>query len=242
MADPKIIMPDYGYHNKDLDSARERLDKSKSHQDLSTIIICPTRGMIPARVVQSWQGLIKPMNQKIVGPMFAIGMEVGRAYDSMIESILAHPDLSQYKFILTIEEDNCPPPDGLVKLYENMDKFDVIGGLYWTKGPAGQPMIYGSPDVHPRNFIPQLPVVNAVQPCNGLGMGFTLFKLDMFKKLPKPWFKTCAEVVEGKGVSVFTQDLYFFDKAIGYKFASDNRVKVGHFDYSGVFGQPEMMW
>jgi hypothetical protein len=244
MAGPKIIVPDYGYHNKDLDASAKRLEKSQSHQDLSTIIISPTRGMIPARVVQSWQGLIKPMNQKIVGPMFAIGMEVGRAYDAMIESILANPDLAQFKFLLTIEEDNCPPPDGLIKLYEGMDDFDVIGGLYWTKGPGGQPMIYGDPKVMPRNFIPQIPIQGTIQPANGLGMGFTLFKLDMFKKLPKPWFKTCAEIVPGKGVSVYTQDLYFFENAskAGFKFASDNRILVGHYDHAGSFGQPEMMW
>ena len=81
-------MPEVGVHNKDLDVSVDRLEKSKSYRDLSTIIICPTRGQIPARVVQSWMGLMRPMNQKVIGPIFAIGMEVGAAYNSLIENTL----------------------------------------------------------------------------------------------------------------------------------------------------------
>lgn len=236
---PAIIMPDVGYHNEHMDQAVNRLEKSKTYRDLSTIIICPTRGMVHARIIGSWMGLIKPMNQKVIGPMFAIGLEVGEAYNVMITNILANPELSQWKYILTLEEDNAPPPDGLMKLYEDMDDFDVVGGLYWTKGEGGQPMIYGDPSVFPKNYIPRKPVQDAVQAANGLGMGFTLFKLDMFRKMPAPWFKTLQDFVPGQGTKVMTQDLYFFDNAArhGYRFASDNRVKVGHFD-----AQNNMMW
>ena len=228
---PQIVVPDVGRHNSDLKSATERLSQSKSYRDLSTIIICPTRGVIPAKVVQSWMGLMRPMNQKVIGPLFAIGQEVGLAYNNMIEMILASPDLSTWKYILTIEEDNMPPADGLLKLYESMDKFDVVQGLYWTKGDGGQPMIYGNPAVMPKNFIPQIPLTGQVQECNGLGMGFNLFKIEMFKKIPKPWFKTVQEVTPS-GARAYTQDLFFFENAAkyGYRFACDNRVLVGHYD------------
>jgi len=179
-------------------------------------------------------GLMRPMNQKVIGPIFAIGMEVGQAYNTLIEQILANPELSTYKYILTIEEDNMPPGDGLLKLYESMDKYDVVQGLYWTKGEGGQPMIYGNPNVIPKNFIPQIPIPETVQPANGLGMGFNLFKLDIFKnpKLQKPWFKTVQEITPG-GARAYTQDLYFYENASkeGYIFACDTRVKVGHYSY-----------
>jgi hypothetical protein len=240
MGEAKIYMPDTGYHNRDLDVSADRLEQSKSYKDLSTIIICPTRGQIPARVVQSWMGLMRPMNQKVIGPLFASGMEVGKAYNSMIEMILANPTLRDWKYILTIEEDNAPPADGLLKLYESIDKYDVVQGLYWTKGEGGQPMIYGNPGVFPKNFIPQKPVAETVMECNGLGMGFNLFKLDIFKnpELPKPWFKTVQEV-SGGGARAYTQDLYFFENAAkyGYKFACDTRVKVGHYDFNS-----DIMW
>lgn len=232
---PQILMPNYGgRHNQNLQASAERLTQAQSYKDLSTIIICPTRGQITAKVVQSWMGLMRPMNQKCIGPLFAIGMEVGDAYNIMIESILTNPELSQWKYMLTIEEDNLPPPDGLLKLYENMDKFDVIGGLYWTKGEGGQPMIYGDPMTQPVNFIPQIPVAETIQPANGLGMGFNLFKIDIFKdaRIPRPWFKTVQEYIPGQGARAYTQDLYFYENAgkLGYKFACDTRVKVGHYD------------
>jgi hypothetical protein len=174
------------------------------------------------------------MNQKVLGPLFAVGMEVGEAYNSVIEMILANPELSTWKYILTLEDDNMPPPDGLLKLYEHIDEYDVIGGLYWTKGEGGQPMIYGDPKSPTLNFIPQIPISEGIQPANGLGMGFNLFKLDIFKdeRIPKPWFKTLQEFIPGQGGRAYTQDLYFYERAgkVGYKFACDTRVKVGHYD------------
>lgn len=226
-----LVESTQGYHNLDLPAAQDRLIRGHTYRDLSTICIVPTRGSIHARVVQSWLGLITPMNQKFVR-IFVWGMEVGDAYNSAVENILNHPELSNWKYILTLEEDNMPPPDGLMKLYESIEKFDVVGGLYWTKGEGGQPMVYGDPDVYPRNYIPQIPRTGEVQACNGLGMGFNLFRLNIFKEMEKPWFKTIQEYAPGEGTKMMTQDLYFFDRAAktGHTFASDNRVLVGHYD------------
>ncbi len=233
MAQPQIVFENYeGRHNIDLDGAAARLAKSKTYQDLSTVCIVPTRGVIAAKVVQNWWSLMAPMNQKFIR-VFMIGMEVGEAYCAAIDQILANPELRKWKYILTLEEDNMPPPDGLLKLYENMDKYDVIGGLYWTKGDQGQPMIYGDPNSIPLNFIPQVPQPETVQHCNGLGMGFNLFKMDLFRdpRIPRPWFKTLQEYTPGGGGRGYTQDLYFYENIhkLGYKVACDTRVKVGHY-------------
>jgi hypothetical protein len=233
---PQILVPDsVGIHNASDYVAR--LEKEKSYRDLSTIIICPTRGVIPARIVQSWQGLARPMNQKVIGPIFMEGMEVGEAYNQAIKMILENEDLKTYKFILTIEEDNAPPADGLLKLYESIDDYDAVGGLYWTKGENGQPMCYGNPDEVPLNFVPQIPQPETITPCNGLGQGFTLFRTKMFQDERfeyGKWFVTVQEA--GKA---YTQDLWFFQKAreLGYKFACDSRVKVGHYDHAN-----QLMW
>ncbi len=239
---PQIIIDNLniqGFHNTDLDKSRNRLSQAKSYKDLSTICMIPVigkpeaRGTIHFKVVQSWMNLFTSMNQKFIR-IFLYGMEVGIAYSTAIEMILNNPELSKWKYILTLEEDNIPPPDGLIKLYENMDKVDVVGGLYWTKGEGGQPMAYGDPTVMPLNFVPQVPLIDQLQICNGLGMGFTLFKLDIFKdpKLPKPFFKTLQEYIPYQGSRGFTQDLYFFNNihSLGYKVACDTRVKVGHYD------------
>lgn len=221
-----------GFHNSDLERSCTRLLQGKTYQNLSTVWVTPIRDkMVPAKVVfESWLNLMMPMNQ----PVFrlpVIGMEVGDAYNWAVETILAHPQLSKFKYMLTMEHDNMPPPDGLLKLYESIGDYDAVGGLYWTKGDLGQPMIYGNPGEMPKNFVPQVPIPGALQPCNGLGMGFTLFKISMFSKVPKPWFKTLQRFENGNQ-SAATQDLYFFSNAAreGFRFASDNRVRVGHLD------------
>lgn len=235
---PQILFPDLsGFHNNNDKHTRERISQSKSYQDLSTICIAPCVGAIPPKVVQSWRGMMTPMNQKFTILMVE-NMEVGEAYSSTIEMILQHPELSKWKYILTLETDNCPPPDGLLKLYENMDKYDAIGGIYFTKGHLGQPMCYGNMNEFPINFIPFMPLVDSIQPCRGLGMGFTLFSMKMFKdkNLQRPLFKTIQEYNQGNS-RAYTQDLSFFENAgkLGYKFACDSRVKVGHYDHSSDF-------
>lgn len=238
MKKSKIIslnQSDVGRHNLNLDKSIARLKTGSSYKDLSTICVIPTRGLIPAKVCTALWNLITPMNGKFF--KFTVeGEEVGKAYNDAVEMIISHEELKNWKYLLTVEEDNLPPPDGLLNLYENMDKFDAIGGLYWTKGPGGQPMIYGNPYEMPKNFKPQVPAPEMIQPCNGLGMGFTLFKISMFKELKQKgittFFKTVQEFQHGVGAKVMTQDLFFFEQAgkLGYKFASDNRVKVGHLD------------
>lgn len=222
---PQIITPELGKHNRHF--------KGSSYKDQSTIIICPTRGMLSSRVVSSWMGLVKPMNQWVLGPIFFKGFEVGDAYEAALNWILSSPDFKKVKYLLTVEEDNIIPWDALLRLLEAIDGYDAVGGLYFTKGIEGQPMCYGPTEIVPRSMVPFLPAPDTLQPCNGLGMGCTLFRLKMFRdgKIEKPFFKSQQEVTP-TGFKMFSQDLYFFNnaKSAGYRFACDARVKVGHLD------------
>jgi len=172
-----------------------------------------------------------------------MGMEVGQAFSSCIESILAHPDLSKYKYVLTLEHDNTPPPDGIVKILQCIDahpEYAAIGGLYYTKGAGGCAQIWGDPKDPVTNFRPQVPN-GVLMESVGTGMGFTVFRLDMFKdeRLRRPWFVTQTE----NGVA--TQDLYFWSDARkhGYRCAIDCTIKVGHYDLDGaVGGIPDFTW
>jgi len=233
MTEPQIIIGgELGFHNRDLKASRKRLKEGKQYRDLSTVCVVPTRGMIPARVVENWMGLMTPMNNAFIR-LFVAGMEVGEAYNAAVEMVLAHEQLKEFKYLLTLEEDNMPPPDGLLKLYESIDEYAAVGGLYWTKGESGQPMIYGDPK-GVLNFQPQQVKMEQLQECNGLGMGFTLFRMDLFREMEKPWFKTVQEWDPGKGIAVGTQDLYFFGnlRRAGHRVACDTRIKVGHLDVS----------
>lgn len=240
MSKPALIAQDFGgQHNKNIEQTFSRLMKGGSWKKQRVIVIIPAGDSIPAKVALSHWNLIFPPNN----PSFRIlaqGLEVGEAYSQAIQSIIDHPELSQWEYILTIEHDNAPPPDGLLKLLEEMDKhkeFACIGGLYYTKGEGGVPQIWGDPKDMPLNFRPQLPDINGgLVECNGTGMGFNLWRISMFKdkKLRRPWFVTQASK-DGVG----TQDLYFWGDARkhGYRCAIDCSVRVGHYD-----SQNDMMW
>ncbi len=231
--EPRILGESHiGFHNTNLEKSIERVEKSKMYKDLSTIIVCPTRGMFPTRIVQSWMKLLKPMNQSVAGPIFAEGMDVDNAYNTLFRYILDNDYLKKFKYVLTIEEDNAPPPEGLLKLYESTDEYDVIGGLYWHKSKDGFPMLFGDPNGDKLDTKPLVPKYGEIQQANALGMGFNLFKLDMFRVIPEPWFKTLATSNPEDGDNIMTQDFYFYRKAaeLGYKFACDNRVLVGHYN------------
>ena len=155
-----------------------------------------------------------------------------------------NPELSKWKYIMTIEDDNLVPGDAHIRLLESIEAggFDAVGGMYFTKGELNMPMAYGDPDVYkstgvldfkPRDVVSFLNNRGGnIVPVNGLAMGCTLYRLDMFKEIKGPWFVTVADIIPDKGAACMTQDLYFCEKAVraGKTFAADCRVRVGHLD------------
>ena len=230
---PALIGADWsGRHNSQIEQSSERILRGGSWKKQRVVVVLPAAATIPAKVALSHWNLIFPPNQGVVR-ILAQGMEVGDAYSTAIEQILAHPDLSQWEYLLTIEHDNCPPADGVLKLIAKMEEhpeYACIGGLYWTKGEGGVPQIWGDPHDPVLNFRPQPPdPKGGLVECCGTGMGFNLFRISMFRdpKLRKPWFKTAAGK-EGVG----TQDLHFWGDARkqGYRCAIDCGTLVGHYD------------
>lgn len=233
---PQILLSELktaGIHNGDVGKTRSRLEKSAHWKHQRIIVLLPTAETIAAKVALShWSLLFPPNNQ--VARILAVGLEVGAAYSTAIEQILLHPELSQWEYILTIETDNMPPQDGVLRLLEQMEshpEYTCIGGLYYTKGEGGQAQIWGDPKDPVLNFRPQLPDPNGgLVECCGTGMGFNLWRMKMFKnkKLRRPWFVTQRH----NGIA--TQDLYAWSdfRKYGYRCAIDCSVRVGHYDLS----------
>lgn len=230
----QLIVQDFGgAHNLDLQKTSARLIQGGSWKKQRIVVIIPSAALIPAKVALTHWNLAFPPNNGVMR-ILALGDEVGVAYSQAIEQILEHPELSQWEYILTLEHDNTPPFDGVLKLLEQMEKhpeYSCIGGLYFTKGEGGVAQIWGDPKDPVLNFRPQPPDPNGgLVECCGTGMGFNLFRMSMFKdeKLRKPWFHTQTK----DGVS--TQDLYFWNDARkhGYRCAIDCSVKVGHYDFA----------
>ncbi len=233
---PQLVIQDLhaiGRHNGDLGKTSARLKKAAAWKKQRIVMVIPTAETIPVKVYLSHCNLIFPPNNAVVR-MPAIGMEVGAAYSLAVEQILAHPELSQWEYLLTVEHDNMPPADGVLRLVEQMDahpEFDCIGGLYFTKGEGGCAQIWGDVNDPVLNFRPQPPDPGGgLIECCGTGMGFNLWRIKMFKdkKLRRPWFVT------KKDDGIATQDLYAWTdlRKYGYRCAVDCSVKTGHYDLS----------
>lgn len=172
--------------------------------------------------------------------MFVSGLSVADAYNKGINDILTNPIFSDVDYILTVEDDILIPPDngrvGFIEaLLEHLEyeHYHVAGALYFTKGDHHVPLICGKPEKF-GDLLSEFMVIREdeysypVAECNGLGMGFTLFKKTIFldSRLEKPYFKT-----EETG-RCLTQDLYFFNKIrkLGYRVCVDTSIRVGHLD------------
>lgn len=237
---PELVSYDFGRHNEMLALSAKRMEDSALWKRQRVVVILPASNQISTKVALSHWNLIFPPNNG-VHRMIALGQEVGEAYNNAISEVLAHPELSQWEYILTVEHDNVPPPDGLVKLIETLDgrpDLSCVGGLYWTKGEGGVPQIWGDPADPILNFRPQPPKPGEVVECCGTGMGFNLWRMSLFKdpNLRRPWFKT-KNGTDGTGVG--TQDLYAWGdfRKHGHKCAVDCRVLVGHYD-----AQQDICW
>jgi hypothetical protein len=233
-----------GIHNTDLVGSTARIIEGGSWKKQDMVILLPAARTVAMKCVMSWLHMITPPNQaahRWPTFMWLKDMEVGEAYSTAIETVLSHPQLSGVKYLLTIEHDNAPPSDGIIKLLRHAEmhpEFACIGGLYWTKGQGGCPQIWGDPKDPILNFRPQPPdPKGGLVECCGTGMGFNLWSLAMFRdsRLRKPWFKTIASAEEGVG----TQDLYFWGDArkFGYRAAVACDVLVGHHDVAS-----DTMW
>lgn len=121
-------------------------------------------------------------------------------------------------YLLTIEDDTFPPPDGLIKLLAH--DLDVVGGWYLKR----QEVREGVPIVIREGKRQTLddPDGSLVE-CYTLPQGFTLFKVEIFRKIPFPFFKTTPHL---------SQDSYFSQLAreAGYKLWCDTSVRCIHRD------------
>lgn len=203
-----------------------------SFRNNSMSVIVPSRtSMLHTRFVQALNSIQWPMNQARA-MFFVTGAEVGMAYTEQVQAVLQHPELSKWPYVLTVEDDVLVPPDAVMKLLDAIEAgpFDGVGALYWTKSDdLPMPMAYGDPEEYRRTGVLEFRPrdvsgamkMGGIMPVNGIAMGCSLYRTQMFRDVPPPWFVTSPNS---------TQDLAFCSKAVrlGKTFATDCRVICGH--------------
>jgi hypothetical protein len=226
-----VVLDGAGYHNSDLDGTRERLRATGAHKAQRIALVMPAIKPIWPKVALTQWNLLFPQNQRMVR-VLALGQEVAVAYSTAISQILGHSEYGEYEYILTMEADNMPPADGVMRLLADLEghpEFAAVGGLYFTKGEHGYAMIMGDPEAPSFNLRPQLPVPGALVECCGVPMGFTLWRTNIFRDplLPASLFLSDTSLQ-----GIMSPDMFFWRNArvLGYRCAIDCNVKTGHYE------------
>lgn len=234
-----VHSPPEGWHNYRLEEMYDKVIEADSYRERSVVMVMPSIKPVRPEVAFSWMSVMTPANHRV----FRISVrnaDVDDAYNLAVRDVLDDPNLSKFAFLATFEADNIVPADGLLQLFVDIEEAQVdgISGIYHTKGPGGVPQCWGNPADVPRNWRPFMPKPDAVTLCNGIGMGFSVYRMDLFRRVSFPWFKTEQRYTNNLAhETIRTQDMYFCDKAareVGAKFAVSTRVKVGHIDDDGV--------
>lgn len=195
------------------------------YKDRSTFVMCATRGAMRGEMVGALLNLESAgirMTRAV-----CIGAEVADAYEQMFDVATKSP----FRYALTFEDDMEPPTDALTRLHQGLDahpELHALSAYYRTKEEPSKPLIIGhAEDVRDRTLRPPtIGVGDDITEVNVIPMGFSLWRLDMFREMKtRPWFRTTRS----------TQDAYFCTHArlAGYRFGVDCGLRVPHIDGEG---------
>ena len=191
--------------------------------DKSTVIVIPTRGMLHYTFVGALLQLRAPLNQprQIV---FGAGMEVADSYNGLVQLAL---EKYEPRYIMTLEDDNLPPPTAHLTLLGTIDGYAGISGLYHSKTEERAPLVFD----HDMRML-DTTGEHGVKKVGGIPMGCALWKASIFRDIEPPWFETIDDEARR-----WTHDLVWCERLAkhGLEVAVNLDLKVGHLDVtSGV--------
>ncbi len=183
--------------------------------------------------------LLAPTNSSSI-EIFRRSVPLAEAQTQMAEQALEIGG----EYILFIEDDTEPPPNTLVDLTRVLETTDSMacGGIYTTRTEAPEPLVYMGPSQG--SFWNWKP--GDVFQCWSLGFGCMMLKTEVFRLMPKPWFRTIDTLEEArqypelfptawerewKRIGV-TSDMFFFTKLakMGLKVMAHGGVLPKHWD------------
>jgi len=145
------------------------------------------------------------------------GRTIDDAYDYAVQQAIE----DDVDFLVTIEDDTFPQEDALIKLlqYATKDTKSIYGAWY----PKRQKIRQGTAIVlkdGKREFLEDDGNMHEVYT---IPMGCTIFPIEVFYKIPRPWFVT---------TNIITQDSFFSQLAreAGYRLIVDTNIKCKHID------------
>ena len=203
------------------------------HRRPSFLMAVPTFGTVSIEFMAHIMGVQPPVNA--VRQLFCPkGEEIGVARNMIAEKALQMADSpSGLDYVLMMDDDVLPPPDGLLRLQTTMERnrLDIVSGLYYLKGDPPCPMMWRPAHMGWMVEGDEWKFGEVVE-VGGTGCGFTLFRPDVFRRVEKPWFKTGDWDPDAGGFNVHTEDTWFYGRAraAGYRVFVDTNVRCGHID------------
>lgn len=191
---------------------------------MKILIAVPTFENIMPETFKSIYGLTLPSGCEVMFD-FCKGYDCAKARNTIAQEAVEY----NFDYVLMVDSDIILPSDTLVYMTE--PPVDVCLGVYPRKNTkTGMTEIFklGHKDFVDAN---NLNISEITEPgrldIKGGGLGCALIKVNLFKKLPKPWF---YYKIYPNG-AVLSEDNFFCDKAskYGYTIQADTRVRCGHY-------------
>lgn len=140
----------------------------------------------------------------------------------------------KFDYVLMVDSDTVIPKDTLVYFFEQA-RADVTLGIYPKKFDTGKTEIFSFAsrdytDANRYSFAAFDDAMNLHKATRirvkGGGLGCALIDVDIFKKMPKPWF---LYVTYANG-NALSEDLYFCEQVdrVNGSIIADPRVRCGH--------------
>lgn len=176
---------------------------------------------IPMKFFNSYQMLNKPDNHVTISMAGSI-TSIAR------NNICDIAEKQQCTHIMFLDTDMTFPPDTIQKLLAH--DLDIVGGLYFERYEPYKPAVFWK---HPDGdyALPHDIPYGQLLECDALATGCMLIKMDVFKRLTKPWFEyRVAEYGSKKEIKFFSEDIVFCErvKELGYKIFVDTSIECGH--------------
>jgi len=205
--------------------------KSTVFHPIHLLIGIPSRGQVSCYFMVSLLRQDEPINTT-VDYCFVVGKEIGAARNEIVEKALA----VGAEYLLFIDDDVVVPRNTIIGLLDLADQGnDIVAGVCYSKQIPPQPILFkGRGTGSFKNW----KVGDILHELDGVGMGLTLIRTDIFRRIKKPWFKTTVsqKVSVGEKYISYNKDesLYFCDKALraGFKITVDTGIQAIHHDYA----------
>lgn len=158
---------------------------------------------------------------------------VGRILTPYARDILAERALDMgADLIFMVDDDMLGEPDVFFRLADNVvnGPADICGALAFTRNPDYHPVLYtalkGYDASERASYHQNLPVYrypkNKLVEVDAVGFGAVVFKVDLLRKMKRPWFMSTSATGED---ILFC---YHAKEQAGARVFSDTRIKLGH--------------